>query len=134
MTEQVSRSCLVLVGPTAVGKTALIAELASSLPLEVISLDSRQIYRGLDIGTAKPTAEEQRRVPHLGIDLVSPGWLIFSPGFRRSGFSDLAKRLLDVFVSALLLLVTWPIMLLVALDYLSSERPFAELFDISRCA
>ena len=63
----------VLVGPTAVGKTAVAIELARFLPVTVISADSRQIYRGLDIGTAKPTAEERSTVPHLGLDLVEPG-------------------------------------------------------------
>ena len=50
---------VVLAGPTAVGKTALITRLAEEYPLEVISLDSRQVYHGLRIGTAQPTTEEQ---------------------------------------------------------------------------
>jgi tRNA dimethylallyltransferase len=63
----------VLVGPTAVGKTAVAIELAAHWPLEVISADSRQIYRRLDIGTAKPTRRERLRVPHEGLDLIDPG-------------------------------------------------------------
>lgn len=63
----------VLTGPTAVGKTAVAIALASHWPLEVISADSRQIYRQLDIGTAKPSRRERRRVPHHGLDLVDPG-------------------------------------------------------------
>ncbi len=63
----------VVVGPTASGKTALAIALAARWPLTVISADSRQIYRGLDVGTAKPTPAERDRVPHLGIDLVAPG-------------------------------------------------------------
>lgn len=63
----------VIVGPTAVGKTALALALAEHWPLEVISADSRQVYRRLDIGTAKPTRRELGRVPHHGIDLVDPG-------------------------------------------------------------
>lgn len=63
---------LVLVGATASGKTATIVQLAASVPLEVISADSRQIYRYLDIGTAKPTAEERARAPHHGIDIRDP--------------------------------------------------------------
>jgi tRNA dimethylallyltransferase len=63
----------VIVGPTAVGKTAVVLALAAHWPVTVISADSRQIYRGLDIGTAKPTAKERQAVPHLGIDLVEPG-------------------------------------------------------------
>ncbi len=63
----------VLVGPTAVGKTAVALALAAHWPLEVVSADSRQVYRRLDIGTAKPTRRERRRVPHHGLDLVEPG-------------------------------------------------------------
>lgn len=63
----------VIVGPTSVGKTSLAIALAEHWPLTVISADSRQVYRGLDIGTAKPTSEEQTRVPHMGIDVVDPG-------------------------------------------------------------
>lgn len=62
----------VIVGPTAVGKTGLITRLAAEHPIEVISLDSRQIYRGLRIGTAQPTAEEQAACPHHLIDFVPP--------------------------------------------------------------
>jgi tRNA dimethylallyltransferase len=63
----------VLVGPTAVGKTAVALALSALWPLEVISADSRQIYRRLDVGTAKPTARERARVPHHGLDVVDPG-------------------------------------------------------------
>jgi tRNA dimethylallyltransferase len=62
----------ILVGPTAVGKTAVLLELARHWDVVAVSADSRQIYRGLDIGTAKPSADEQAVVPHLGIDLVEP--------------------------------------------------------------
>jgi tRNA dimethylallyltransferase len=63
----------VIVGPTAVGKTAVALALAQHWPLEVVSADSRQVYRRLDIGTAKPTRRERARVPHVGLDLVEPG-------------------------------------------------------------
>lgn len=63
----------VIVGPTAVGKTAVAVALAEHWPLEIISADSRQVYRRLDIGTAKPTRKEQARVPHHGIDILDPG-------------------------------------------------------------
>ena len=61
---------LVLVGPTAVGKTALSLHLAEALGTDIISGDSMCIYRGFDIGSAKPTAEEQARVPHHLIDVL----------------------------------------------------------------
>jgi len=63
----------VLVGPTGVGKTAVAAAVATLEPLTVIAADARQIYRGLDIGTAKPDAATLARVPHVGLDLVEPG-------------------------------------------------------------
>jgi tRNA dimethylallyltransferase len=63
----------VLVGPTAVGKTAVALALSALWPLEVISADSRQIYRRLDVGTAKPTPKERARVSHHGLDVVEPG-------------------------------------------------------------
>lgn len=61
-----------IVGPTAVGKTALALQLAERIPIEVVSADSRQIYRRMDIGTAKPTTDERLRVPHHMIDVVEP--------------------------------------------------------------
>lgn len=60
-------------GPTASGKTALSVALAKQLHTEIISADSMQIYRGMDIGTAKPTAEERQGVPHHLLDVCSPG-------------------------------------------------------------
>ncbi len=63
----------IIVGPTAVGKTAVAVALARYWPVVVISADSRQVYRGLDIGTAKPSRAARRAVPHRGIDLVEPG-------------------------------------------------------------
>ena len=63
---------LVLVGPTAVGKTAFALELAEQLDGEIVSADSRCLYRGMDIGTAKPTPAERARVPHHLIDVTTP--------------------------------------------------------------
>lgn len=62
----------VVVGPTAVGKSALVLDVAERMPVTVVSADSRQLYEGFDIGTAKPTPDERRRVPHLGIDVADP--------------------------------------------------------------
>ena len=73
----------VVVGPTAVGKTAVAIALAAHLPVEVISADSRQIYRRLDIGTAKPTRRERARVPHHGLDVVEPGIRYSAGQFAR---------------------------------------------------
>ncbi len=62
----------VICGPTASGKSALAMRLADEAPVTIISADSRQLYQGFDIGTAKPTPQEQARVPHVGIDVAAP--------------------------------------------------------------
>ncbi|MBO4812640.1 tRNA dimethylallyltransferase [Candidatus Saccharibacteria bacterium] len=64
---------IIILGPTGSGKTGVSIELAKALNGEIISADSRAIYKGMDIGTAKPTKEEQSSVPHYGLDLVEPG-------------------------------------------------------------
>jgi tRNA dimethylallyltransferase len=76
---------LVIVGPTAVGKTALAIALAQTLGGEVVSADSRQVYRGMDIGTAKPSADERAAVPHHLIDVVDP-----DEEFSLARYPDLA--------------------------------------------
>ena len=63
---------ITLLGPTASGKTALAIEIAEQLGLPVINVDSRQLYRAMDVGTAKPTAEQQARVPHHLLNLRDP--------------------------------------------------------------
>jgi tRNA A37 N6-isopentenylltransferase MiaA len=68
----VARAIRVIVGPTAAGKSAYAMALAEREPIAIISADSRQIYRGFDIGTGKPTAEERARVVHYGVDIVNP--------------------------------------------------------------
>ncbi len=77
---------LVICGPTASGKTALAIELAQDFSLEVISADSRQVYRGMDIGTAKATPTERRMVPHHLLDVVDP-----DQTFSVADFIRLAK-------------------------------------------
>lgn len=86
----VSRRVPVVVGPTAVGKTAVAEALAAHWPVTVISADARQVYRGLDIGTAKPDAALQARIPHLGIDLVDPGERYSAGRFARDAAAWLA--------------------------------------------
>lgn len=63
---------LALVGPTASGKTALSLRVAAELDAEIVSMDSRAVFRGMDVGTAKPTPDERAAIPHHGIDLVDP--------------------------------------------------------------
>ena len=74
---------IVIVGPTASGKTGLSIKLAKKFNGEIISADSRAIYRGLDIGTAKPSIEERQGVVHWGIDLVNPGKCYTAADFKR---------------------------------------------------
>jgi tRNA dimethylallyltransferase len=76
------RPLLVIAGPTGVGKTATAVALAVRLPLEVISADSRQVYRGMDLATGKPTPEERRAVPHHLIDVADPDDRYHAERFR----------------------------------------------------
>src|SRR5436190_22641271 len=66
------RDAYVLTGPTGCGKTQLALELAERHAAEIVSMDSMALYRGMDIGTAKPSADERRRVPHHLIDVLDP--------------------------------------------------------------
>ncbi len=85
-----SKQLLAAVGPTATGKTALAVRLAERLRGEVLNADSRQVYRGMDIGTAKPTPEERTRVRHWLVDVVEP-----DEPFSLGRYLDLATRALD---------------------------------------
>lgn len=80
----------VIVGPTASGKTGLAIELAEKFGGEIICADSRTVYKGMDIGTAKPTAQEQARVPHWGLDLLEPG-----ERFSAADFKEYAVQKID---------------------------------------
>jgi tRNA dimethylallyltransferase len=73
---------LVLVGPTGVGKTAVAVSLAGRVPMEVVSADSRQVYRGMDAATGKPTVAERKAVTHHLLDLIEPGERYHAARFR----------------------------------------------------
>lgn len=79
-----------IVGPTASGKSAFALRAAEAVRGEIVSADSRQVYRSMDIGTAKPTIEEQRRVPHHCIDLVDPGTPYDAARYQADGRAALA--------------------------------------------
>jgi tRNA dimethylallyltransferase len=82
MTQHPVTPIVCLLGPTASGKTAAALALAARHPVEIISVDSALVYREMDIGTAKPTAEERERVPHHLIDIVDPADAYSAAQFR----------------------------------------------------
>ena len=84
------RPLIAIVGPTAVGKTSLALHLADDLPVEVVSADSRQVYRYMDIGTAKPTATQQQRVKHHLVGIVDP-----DQPFTLAQYQELAYAAID---------------------------------------
>lgn len=85
--ESLSPPLVVIVGPTAVGKTALSVRLAEVVGAEIVSADSRQVYRGMDVGTAKATPEEQARVPHHLIDVVAPDETLSLAEFQERAYT-----------------------------------------------
>ena len=83
-----------LLGPTASGKSRLALELATRLPVEIVSIDSAQVYRGMDIGTAKPSRAERDRVPHHLIDILDP-----DQRYSAAQFRDDAIRVIEGILS-----------------------------------
>ena len=86
---------ILLVGPTAVGKTEIAIQLAERINSEIVSADSRLFYRGMDIGTAKPTSQEQARVPHHLIDIANPDEILSLAVFQqkaREAIADIHAR------------------------------------------
>ncbi len=88
-------SVLFIVGPTASGKSALAVALAKKLKGEIVSADSMLVYKGMDIGTAKPTKKERRGIPHHGLDLIPPtkGFSVFAyRQFALKAIKDIVRR------------------------------------------
>ncbi|MDC9620930.1 tRNA (adenosine(37)-N6)-dimethylallyltransferase MiaA [Xenorhabdus sp. XENO-7] len=83
-------TAIFIMGPTASGKTALSIALRQHLPVELISVDSALIYRGMNIGTAKPTAAEQAQAPHRLIDILDPAEIYSAADFRRDALKEMA--------------------------------------------
>jgi tRNA dimethylallyltransferase len=81
---------LCLTGPTAAGKSAAAMAIALAMPAEIVSVDSAQVYRGMDIGTAKPDAHERAAVPHHLIDILDP-----AQAYSAASFAADARRLID---------------------------------------
>ncbi|EGU60988.1 tRNA delta(2)-isopentenylpyrophosphate transferase [Vibrio nigripulchritudo ATCC 27043] len=80
---------LFLMGPTASGKTEIAIRLRQKYPVEIISVDSALIYKGMDIGTAKPDEEEQAKAPHRLIDILDPSESYSAADFRRDALSEM---------------------------------------------
>ena len=88
-----SGTAYALLGPTASGKSRLALEAASRLPIEIVSVDSAQVYRGMDIGTAKPSAAQRARVPHHLIDLIDPDQRYSTGQFRADALRAISAIL-----------------------------------------
>jgi len=86
-----AKPLVVIAGPTAVGKSGIAILVAKALGTEVLTADSRQVYRGMDIGTDKPSLEERQGVPHRLIDLVEPGQPFNTGEFRRHAVAEIAR-------------------------------------------
>jgi tRNA dimethylallyltransferase len=82
---------ILLMGPTAGGKTDLAVALHERLPVEVVSVDSAMVYRGMDIGTAKPTAAELSRTPHRLVDICEPSERYSAARFRDDALAEMAE-------------------------------------------
>ena len=91
MAAEPALRCVCLTGPTACGKTELALGLAARLPLEIVSMDSAMVYRGLDIGTAKPSIAVRARVPHHLVDLVEPTESYSAGRFARDAFAAIRE-------------------------------------------
>src|SRR3954463_3412002 len=88
------RPLIVLLGPTAVGKSRIAVPVAQYLGTEVLAADSRQVYRGMDVGTDKPTMDERRGVPHRLIDLLDPDQTVNTGWYREQALVEI-NRLLE---------------------------------------
>jgi tRNA dimethylallyltransferase len=92
MTQEHATRCdaVLLAGPTCAGKTALALRLAERFPLEIVSVDSAQVYRGMDIGTSKPAPAIRGRVPHHLVDIRDPADAYSAGRFRRDAIAAIA--------------------------------------------
>ncbi len=90
MNDSVKPSAILLMGPTASGKTALAVAMAKALNAEIISVDSALVYRGMDIGTAKPTLAERGGIPHHLIDILDPNESFSTGQFRSRALALMA--------------------------------------------
>lgn len=114
---------ILLMGPTASGKTALAIALREQLPVELISVDSAMVYRGMDIGTAKPSPAELARAPHRLIDICDPAQAYSAADFRRDALAAMAEITAS---GRIPLLVGGTMLYFRALQYGLSDLPHAD--------
>src|SRR5258706_15739341 len=89
MTSDERPLAICLMGPTASGKTAIALALHDAFPVEIVSVDASQVYRGMDIGTAKPTVEERARAPHRLVDIRDPAETYSAAQFRNDALREM---------------------------------------------
>ena len=94
-TQVLAKPVVVIVGPTAVGKSRIAVEVAKVFETEVLTADSRQVYRGMDVGTDKPASEERQAVPHRLIDLVDPDESFNAGLYRRQAIDEIERLYRD---------------------------------------
>jgi tRNA dimethylallyltransferase len=94
-TQVLAKPVVVIVGPTAVGKSRIAVEVAKTFETEVLTADSRQVYRGMDVGTDKPASEERQAVPHRLIDLVDPDESFNAGLYRRQAIDEIERLYRD---------------------------------------
>jgi tRNA dimethylallyltransferase len=94
-TQARCKPVVVIVGPTAVGKSRVAVEVAKAFDTEVLTADSRQVYRGMDVGTDKPVLEERQAVPHRLIDLVNPDESFNAGLYRRQAIDEIERLYRD---------------------------------------
>ncbi len=93
--QVLAKPVVVIVGPTAIGKSRIAVEVAKAFETEVLTADSRQVYRGMDVGTDKPTEEERQAVPHRLIDLVDPDESFNTGLYRRQAIDEIERLYRD---------------------------------------
>jgi tRNA dimethylallyltransferase len=93
--QVLAKPVVVVVGPTAVGKSRIAVEVAKAFETEVLTADSRQVYRGMDVGTDKPASEERQAVPHRLIDLVDPDESFNAGLYRRQAIDEIERLYRD---------------------------------------
>ena len=91
MATAIELPLIMIVGPTATGKSGIAIELAEHYNGEIICADSRTIFKGMDVGTAKPSKQDQARVPHWGLDIVTPGEPFSAADFKKYAVQKIAE-------------------------------------------